>query len=358
MSRDPIFPPDSQPFTPPCCPRPKCPSRTGQPFRFILKGTYKRHCDGVEVQRYRCQVCRRTFSTQTFRLSCGLRRPWLTGRIFDGFVSKVTMRQSARTIGCTRKTVAQRLRLIAHHCALTHAIVLERARRAGGLPGDFQLDELETFEGSRRLQPVTMPVLIELHTRFVVHVEVGTLPARGNLSKRDEARKIELEAVHGKRTSESNAAVKACFTVLKHVVPKGRHHVISTDRKPSYAKILRELFKPPYTHARHSSTTARTPNNPLFPINHTLAMMRDGMSRIVRRTWATTKKRERLSWHAWIWNGYRNYVRVLTNKARDISSALALGVVTEHFTRKRFLRWKPIPLAFQAQPTGPVSEAT
>jgi len=62
-----------------------------------------------------------------------------------------------------------------------------------------------------------------------------------------------------------------------------------------------------------------------------------------------------LGWHAWIWNGYRNYVRVLTNKVCDLSSAMALGVVCERFALKRFLTWGPLPVAVQAHSTGPVS---
>lgn len=356
MAFDPIFPLDDEPFQPPCCPREACPSRTSAtPFTWIRKGSFRRGCDQRVVPRFRCRACGRTFSLQTFRFERGLRRPELTQPIFDAFVAKTTMRQCARTLPCSRSTVESRLRRLARHARAVHAVVLERAKARGGLPGDFQLDELETFEGSRRLQPVTMPVLIELHKRFVVHVAVGTLPARGRLSSRDAKRKLELEQRDGPRTSESRAVVTECFQALQSVVPAGKHHVISTDKKSSYAKILRELFPPPFTHARHSSKRARSKDNPLFPINHTLAMMRDGMSRLVRRTWAATKKRERLAAHAWIWAAYRNYVRPLTNRARGTTSALALGVVAEMFERARFLRWNPLPLAVQAQPSGPVS---
>jgi hypothetical protein len=38
-------------------------------------------------------------------------------------------------------------------------------------------------------------------------------------------------------------------------------------------------------------------------------MMRDGISRLVRRSWGASKLRARLELHAWIWVVWRNYVR-------------------------------------------------
>src|SRR5262245_35427878 len=101
------------------------------------------------------------------------------------FVSKVTQRQSARILGCSRHTVAHRLDLLGKHCRDFHQRMLEEAKSRGGIEGMFQLDELETFEHNRRLCPVSVPVLIEKQSYFVLHAEAVPLPARGGLSKRD-----------------------------------------------------------------------------------------------------------------------------------------------------------------------------
>jgi hypothetical protein len=71
------------------------------------------------------------------RLDYRLRKPALQYQVLIHFVSKVTMRQSARTLGTTRKTVEHRLRLLGAHLKLFH-----QARMAGKqLDGIFQLDE-------------------------------------------------------------------------------------------------------------------------------------------------------------------------------------------------------------------------
>ena len=51
------------------CPYEACPGyRPGEPFDWIRRGTYRRKCDGRQVQRYECLECGRTFSQQTFRV--------------------------------------------------------------------------------------------------------------------------------------------------------------------------------------------------------------------------------------------------------------------------------------------------
>lgn len=334
------FPNGLHDFTPPRCPLRHCPAfQSGAPFPWQRKGTYRRKCDGLRVQRYRCLTCHMGFSSQTFRVDYRLHKPELHFAVFDAFVSKVTQRQSARTLACTRKTIRHRLILLARQSRDFHSAVLERARHKGGLPGDFQLDELETFEHSRRLAPVTMPVLIELHSYFVVHAAVGALPARGNLRPGDVQKKLAREALHGPRLCESRAAVDSCFKVLGDHVARDRHLVVSTDRKSSYPRILAARLPSTYTHARHSSTATRTRHNPLFPINHTLAMARDGLSRLVRRSWGVSKERKWLELHAWIWIAYRNYIRSITNTARWTTAGQALGVVTRQFTKAAFFEW-------------------
>ena len=75
-------------------------------------------------------------------------------------------------------------------------------------------------------------------------------------------------------------------------------------------------------------------------IDHTLAMMRDGISRLVRRTWAASKLRARLERHAWIWAVWRNYVRGVTNRAPATSPAMAIGVEEKRWRMGEICAWK------------------
>ncbi|MBL8857413.1 MAG: hypothetical protein JNL28_02765 [Planctomycetes bacterium] len=342
------YPAGIQHFRPPYCPRVDCPSRAGDgpAFRFRSRGRYRRACDRRIVRRFHCHVCCRSFSVQTFRVDYQLKRPELTAAVFDAFVSKVTQRQTARCQNCTRATVRRRLILLSRHAREFHDAVLKRARARGSLRGRFQLDELETFERDRRLCPVTMPVLIHEESRFVLHVEAVALAARGGLSPRLLVRKKQLEAKVGVRRSGSREAVKRCFEVLAAALGPSTGAVLATDQKPAYSAVLSAVMGGRCAHERHPGRAARTVSNPLWPINHTLAMLRDGLSRLVRRSWGVSKERDWLARHAWIWIAYRNYIRAFTNRKKRTTSALRAGLVSQPISKNKFFEWRVPPLCW------------
>jgi transposase-like protein len=96
-------------FEPPHCPYADGACKGATSFQYQRRGSFRRHCDGRDVQRFVCKGCRRTFSSQTFRFDYRLRKPALSEEILIGFVSKVTQRQIARTRFCNMKTIAARL---------------------------------------------------------------------------------------------------------------------------------------------------------------------------------------------------------------------------------------------------------
>lgn len=321
-------------FEPPFCPNRLCPAHASRPFRFHRNGTFRRHCDGRAVQRFFCRECQGTFSSQAFRLDYRLKRPRLHHELWGLFISKVTHRQSARLLACDRKTVAQRLDLLGQHCQRWH-----RARLVGQtLQGAFQLDELETFEHSRRLQPLTVPVLIQRQSYFLVDLAVATLPCRGGLREADRRRKAQREKLYGKRRSGSRAAVESCLASLARCL--GGHSRLESDSKPAYGASVRRVLGQGVTHREHSGSGRRDWGHPLFPINHTLALMRDGVSRLVRRTWAASKRGQRLHQHLWIWACWRNYVRAITNRSPDRTPAMVAGVANRPFNPDEILAWK------------------
>src|SRR5262245_8552345 len=324
-------------FCPPRCPFRDCLSHTLGPFRYRLRGQFTRLCDGRSVRRFVCDRCRRSFSTQSFRLDYRLRRVDVWGSLFTALASKVTLRQCARNHRCTRKTVRLRLERFGRHCQALQEAVLEHARAQGGLHGIFQLDELETFEHNRLLAPLTVPVLIESESFFVIWAEVASLPARGDLRPGDRKKKEARDVLLGVRRSGSRDAVLRTFEALAPLVARRREFAVQTDRKPSYASILKECFGARAFHERRSSKEPRKYGSKLFPINHTFALMRDGLSRLVRRSWAASKEARWLALHQWIWIAYRNFVRGITNRRKRLSPAMVLGLVRRRLSPAELL---------------------
>jgi hypothetical protein len=283
--------------------------------------------------------------TQTFRVDYRLKKPKLNLSLFGPLISKVTHRQAARVLGCSRRTVAHRLALLGDHCRRFHRWRLAQAAGKLGSSKVFQLDELETFEQSRRLAPVTMPVLIERSSYFILDLKTAPLPCRGGLSKCDRLRREEREGLLGRRRSGSRGAVEHCVDTMASMMAPSALVRVQTDRKLTYLSILRQRIGSRLIHQRYSSKEKRDYRNRLFPINHTLAMMRDGISRLVRRSWAASKLRERLERHAWIWVAWRNYVRGITNKAPRVTPAMAMGLEAKKWTVAEICAWRTWPTA-------------
>ncbi len=328
-------------FRPPFCPYSDCESHSDSlEFAWRSRGKYFRKCDGRWVRRFSCKVCSRRFSTQSFKTDYRWKKPKLHFHVFDLFVSKVTIRQMARINNVRRPTIERRLRRLGLVCRRFHDLALAQVRLNGGISGVYQIDELETYEKDRRLSPVTLPVLIERHSYFVIHGETATMAARGNLTPSYKRKKERRDRRIGVRRSGSRIAVINSLQRMKAAHRPGVGISLESDRKTSYGKEFRRIAGTlPFSHRQVSSKKKRDKSNPLFPINHTLALMRDSISRLVRRTWAASKLRARLDLHFWIWACYRNYIRGIT-VLTETTPAQALGVQKRAWNRVDLLRWR------------------
>ena len=328
-------------FYPPFCPNSNCSSElTNKPFQYRRRGSYRRKCDGRQVPRFLCLVCQRGFSSQTFRGNYRYRLPTLHHQLMGHLVSKVTRRQSARLLKVNRKTVERRFKRFSKVAHDFHFAQLNHKKKRGGIRGCFQLDELETFEHNRRIKPVTLAVTMERHSYFVLGADAGSMASRGRLNLRHRKRKIEILQVEGKRRSQSRAVVRKSFDRMSQFLSKDATVFLQSDQKTTYPTELHRAF--PSRVLRHEVTSGkarRCYSNPLFPINHTLAMMRDGISCLVRRSWAAPKKKAGLTRHCWIWIAWRNYVRGVTNRTRT-TPAQALGVSVIAFEIKDLYHWR------------------
>ena len=91
--------------------------------------------------------------------------------------------------------------------------------------------------------------------------------------------------------------------------------------------------------ATTNSKLARTTWNPLFPINHTEAIMRDLMGRLRRESWLVSKRRRYLDLALHVFAAYRNYVRRRFNEDQA-SPAQKLGFVPRRMKPGELLSWR------------------
>ena len=265
---------------------PNCPNcgATGS----VKYGRYHRHEDAQTIQRYRCVDCGTCHSSATHTDTYRQKRRRLNSAIEMDIVSSTSQRRIALKHKCDRKTVAKKIQFLAARA---------RKRSAEWLANQpafesVQFDELITFEHSR-LKPLSVAVMCCTRSRSIVAYGVAPIPATGKTAERSVEK-------YGKRADRSGAMRKR---VLKEIAPKlSDSVVITTDEHKRYSAEIKHAC-PGATHIQHPSVRGsltgqgelkRTGYDPLFNINHTLAMMRDNIKRLTRKTWCTTKRADAL----------------------------------------------------------------
>jgi len=160
-------------FRPPHCPWADCPSRTrpaDHPFRCIRHGVYTRHAAPRRIPRWRCRVCRRTFSSQTFAVTYYLKHPERLLPCASGVCIGASFGQLAEHHGGHRSAWARLSERIGRHALRLHALLLDEIARRGLLDEPVVYDHLETFAGCQDY-PVGVGLAAGTRSRFVLSVD-------------------------------------------------------------------------------------------------------------------------------------------------------------------------------------------
>jgi transposase-like protein len=342
-------------FVPPRCPNRRCTNHlkpdSGAHW-FAHHGHYKPLCRPHPVPRFRCLGCRRTFSRQTFRMDRYDHRPDLNARLFQLLASGVGLRQSSRLLGLSRRCLELKFRKIARHLRRLH-LNLQGPLPVGSI---LQLDELETFEGMRTMRPLTVPVLIEKGSRYIIWAESAPIPARHKQTRYGKQRAEELLR-RGRRPDGSRRACQRTLSRAAALTGQLEAIGIQTDMKRSYPGLIRKAFGSgrPIAHGQTESKRTRDIRNPLFAINQTEAIARDLMGRLRRQSWLASKKRRYLDLALALFMTWRNLVRRRFNYD-TCSSAEDLGFVKRRMRAEELCSWRQDwgrksihPLAWKAE---------
>ena len=323
-------------FIPPRCPRPFCAAHRDPSGRWFLRqGSYQPKCRRTPVPRFRCRICGRGFSRQTFRFDYRDHAPGCNVPLLRLLTSGVSLRQSARLLEIDIHAVQRKLQKLAALCSALHDN-LSPGLAAGRT---FLLDEEETFEQAS-IWPVTMPVLIEKESWFVVATDAAPIRRLAPLGTARRRLQEASEQRLGRRPDGSRASVRRTLQALAQRLDGGRL-VLRTDEKSSYATLVSEVFRGAARHETTSGRAPRTKQNPLFPINTTLAMTRDNNGRLRRRSWLVSKRCACLQQQMCLFVVYRNYVRYRFNRdERDYTPARKLGLLPRALQLREVLAWR------------------
>ena len=263
-------------------------------------GRYKRSSDGQMVQRYYCKNCRKTFSQATHEPTCWQKKRHLNHKCLMLLASCVSMRRTGLILGLNPKTVARKVEFLGAQSREKLAKQLQTFTTINTI----QFDELQTTEHTK-CKPLSVAMAVSDDGRKILAYRVSSMPATGHLAAISRKK-------YGPRRDDRKQGLQTLFQQLQPHL-NGNIKIVS-DECSYYAPIIRRYFPRAEYHqfkGEKSSVSGqgelkKVRHDPLFSINHTFAMLRANINRLVRKTWCTTKKVSRLidhlSIYAWVHN--------------------------------------------------------
>lgn len=282
-------PPDGQPdFTPPFCPNPDCtqhhrthPLAPGEDPWFLRKGAASSRLH-PHIPRFRCKHCGRFFSSQTFSVDYRLRLRLRCVDVLPTLFTCQGIRQHARAQRVHHKAVALRQSRLAAQALALHARLLRDA-----LPeSTLVFDGFENFAYSQDF-PNNHNLLVGKHSELIWGFNLVFLLRKGRMTARQRARRTELEdELEIPENMSQNRARELFEGYDRWARARGVAHItLYSDKHPAYSAALKAAgLTERWHHERISSKRARTPHNPLFPVNYLDRLIRKDLAEAVRET--------------------------------------------------------------------------
>jgi hypothetical protein len=335
------------PQVPPHCPNPDCRFHLPQNdlWRFARRGSFVRPSDGRRVQRFRCDTCRRSFSTQTFEATYWLKRPDLLAPVFHRLQGGSGYRQIAREFGVSPQTVLGLAARLGRHCLLYF-----QAHRPGGIPEPAALDSFQSFEYSQD-HPTLFHLVTGSNSHFTYGFTESELRRSGRKTNAQKRRCARIESRFGR--PDPRATRKDVAAVLAIVAPRPQRLELHTDEHLDYPRAIRTLPHLVVDHRTISSRAARTSRNPLFPVNLLDLLIRHSGANHKRETIAFSKRRQSACDRLWCFLVWRNWMKSFSERKRDATPAMRLGLVDRHLLfgelveRRLFPGHRPLPERWQ-----------
>ena len=282
------------------CPESQRHSTNETEQRVNKDGFFRRSSDSRLIQRFKCQICGKRFSRASFSLAKNQNKRRVNIQLYKLLSSGVSMRRCAKLLNVHRDTVRRKLIYLGEKATIENNLKRNRLNKVTHI----QFDDLLTIEHTK-LKPLSVTVAVDVDTRYILGAEVSQIAAFGLLSK------ISINK-YGKRKSYLTKGITNLFESIKPILVD--KVLIESDKNKLYLSPVKNNF-PNSKHITYKGQKGslvgygelkRLKYDPLFPINHTMAMLRANINRLLRKTWCTTKLPGRLKLHLEIFINYHN----------------------------------------------------
>ena len=262
------------------------------PYFIVKDGSFYRREDSKMIQRFRCKSCGTRFSNATFTETYRQKKRRVNAPLLKLLSSGVSIRRSALLLGVNRRTVERKLPFLASRCRRINQRVLNQFQ---GRFFNIQIDDLITKENSK-LKPLSVSIAVDENRRLILGAEVSQIPAFGHLAK-------SAVKKYGTRKDEHFEGLTRLFQKISPIVSsevqiKSDEHQRYPGFISAYLPRARHLTFPGQRGCVVGQGELKKVNfDPLFIVNHTCALLRANINRLIRKTWCTTKDPLRLKDH-------------------------------------------------------------
>jgi hypothetical protein len=227
------------------------------------------------------------------------------------------MRRAAITHNTTRKTVERRLIYFDQVARDQHKNLLASFTPSNNI----QFDDMETSEHSK-LKPLSIPLVVDHPSRLILAYDVARMPAKGHLAALSKKK-------YGPREDMRPVGWRNVLCSAATAIEPGA--VITSDSHKRYPEMIKR-YLPAARHVQVKGRRAcvagqgelkRGGYDPIFSLNHTAAMLRANINRLIRKTWCTTKRPDRLRCHISLYVLWHNETILAKNAGRKRSFPFA-----------------------------------
>jgi len=202
------------------------------------------------------------------------------------------------------------------------------------------LDGFESFEHSQ-FYPTRFHVVVGRRSHYFYGFTDSELRRSGRMTRRQRVRRAELERKHG--CPDPRSTEREVATVLSIVAPRAQEIVLHSDEHSDYPRALRRLPHLTVHHRTISSRAARTPQNPLWPINLLDLLIRHSGANHKRETIAHSKRRQSAVERLFVFLVWRNHIKWFSERRRDETPAMRLGLESRRRSVSEILRERLFP---------------
>jgi len=257
---------------PPFCPNPDCElHREDLPITdwFIYKGTYSSK-QKVGIQRFKCRVCGKKFSTQSFHIDYYAKKQVDYIKLLRYVCEGLSLRATQRISGLSRNTIQNRIDRLSRYCTCKTLKILRSLR----VKEHLAADGFESFVKSQYF-PNNIHILVGTESQFLYFFNHVALKRKGRMT---EGQKKHREELYKTCRFPTHRLKHAFGEVVHHIEQmlfhRGRSPLrLYTDEKREYGYALKETLheysdKGDIRQVVIASTKKRTKRNRLFPVNY------------------------------------------------------------------------------------------